>query len=79
MCVHKQVASSLRCIKVSSFLACWEKQRAGSSLRGSALPWATYQTAWRSVGMCVCVCVYRKQGMQIKEWVVVKSQFSMLI
>ena len=58
VCVCKQVASFPCCIKVSSLSAPQEKQRAGGSLGRSALPWATYQTAWMSVDVCrVCVCV----------------------
>lgn len=56
--VCKQVTSFLCCIKVSSLPAPQEKQRAGGSLGRSALPWATYQTAWMSVGVCVSVCVF---------------------
>lgn len=57
VCACKQVISFLCYIKVTSLSAPQKKQRAEGSLGRSALPWATYQTAWMSVEVCVCVRV----------------------
>lgn len=77
MCECKQVPSFLSRIKVSSLSAPPEIQRAGGSLGSSALPWATYQTAWMSAGrrLCVCVCTESKRCSRNSGWLFRRNAF----